>query len=129
MKKTKSVKKKIIKYVIISFILTLFFTMLTTNYSLASFKGFSTSGSVSDSGKLNSIVSQILGIIQFFGLSIAVIMIISVGISYFTKSHNPSEKAEVHKRLQTVLLGAVFVIGATGIVKLIQNLVLSNIIN
>ena len=121
----KETKKLLIKLMFLTSMLIFILTFTNTSFALgAKLKGLGPSGtssSAEDYG-IKSKLSSILGLIQFIGIAVAVGMTIWLGILYFITSSNPANKAETNKKAQSIFLGIVLVLGATGILTLIQNL-------
>ena len=67
------------------------------------------------------LVSNILGLIQFVGVAIALGMLIVIGIQYVTASS--SKKGEIKDTAINYLFGAVCIFAAAGILEGVKNLV------
>lgn len=78
-----------------------------------------TGGSLVD--KTYSISGIILGVIQAVGMSIAVIILVWLGIKYIMAS--PDGKAEIKKQAFGYILGAVLLFGASWLVPLLKNVI------
>ena len=78
-----------------------------------------------DNGKVNSIGGQIVAIMQAVGVTIAIIMLISIAIKYMTSS--PNDKAEVKKHLVPYAVGALFIFAAVAIIGLLKNFFMNSI--
>ena len=75
-----------------------------------------------DAGKQNSgLISNILGLIQFVGVAIALGMLIVIGIQYVTASS--TKKGEIKDTAINYLFGAVCIFAAAGILQGIKGLV------
>lgn len=75
-----------------------------------------------DAGKSNSkLVGNILGLIQFIGVAIALGMLIVIGIQYVTASS--TKKGEIKDTAINYLFGAVCIFAAVGILGGIKSLV------
>ena len=75
-----------------------------------------------NSGKQNSgLISNILGLIQFVGVAIALGMLIVIGIQYVTASS--TKKGEIKDTAINYLFGAVCIFAAAGILQGIKGLV------
>ena len=72
-------------------------------------------------GKAIGIANNIIGIIQFIGIAIALGMLIIIGIKYITAE--PSEKANIKDQSLIYLFGAVLIFAATGILQAVKGLV------
>lgn len=110
-------KKNIIKMTI-----ALFFVLLVVaNFALAN-SGIKvpTIKQVS-SGKADSVVAQILGILQFAAVAIALAMLLVIGIKYITAS--PEGKADIKGTAIAYLIGAVCIFAAVGILNGIKDIV------
>lgn len=71
--------------------------------------------------KNSGLVSNILGLIQFVGVAIALGMLIVIGIQYVTASS--SKKGEIKDTAINYLFGAVCIFAAAGILEGVKNLV------
>ena len=64
------------------------------------------------------IIGQILSIVQVIGVSVAVVMLIVLGIKYMSSA--PNDRAEIKKHAVVYVVGAVVLFAASGIVGLIR---------
>lgn len=71
--------------------------------------------------KAKGIANNIIGIIQFVAVAIALGMLIIIGIKYITAE--PSEKANIKDQSLVYLFGAVLIFAATGILEAVKGLV------
>lgn len=71
--------------------------------------------------KVYSISGVILGIVQAIGMSIAVIILVWLGVKYIMAS--PDGKAEIKKQAFGYILGAVLLFGASWLVPLLKNVI------
>lgn len=118
---SKKSKKIIIKLI---FITILFSFMLSSflSISIANPTGGIEPGEITgDLTKVQDLVNKVLGVLVFFGIFLSVLMIIVLGINYFTAAHNPEEKSKVNQRMQSIALGTLLIIGSTSILTLIYN--------
>ncbi len=67
---------------------------------------------------LKTAASNIIGIAQFVGIAVAVIMLIVYGIRYFTAA--PDKQAELKKAVWGYLIGAVCIFGAVTILQFVK---------
>jgi len=72
-------------------------------------------------GKAESLVGQILGILQFVAVAIALAMLLVIGIKYITAS--PEGKADIKGTAIAYLIGAVCIFAAVGILNGIKDIV------
>ena len=79
-------------------------------------KGSSTSAATSTGNFLNGV----LGIVQVVAVTIAVIMLIILGIKYVSAS--PSEKADIKQGAMIYVVGAILLFGSAGILQIIKGL-------
>ena len=98
------------------------FTLISTNTSFAT-QGIGPDFNIDnpgeigeDSAKTLQLVLKIIEGLQWFGMALAVIMLIWLGAEYFMKSHDPSKKAELNNRLSSIFIGFLLIIGALFIV-------------
>lgn len=78
-----------------------------------------TGGSLVD--KTQSMAGIILGVIQAVGMSIAVIILVWLGIKYIMAS--PDGKAEIKKQAFGYILGSVLLFGASWLVPLLKGVI------
>lgn len=68
--------------------------------------------------KTNTVMNQILGVVQIVAIGVAVIMLIILAIKYISAA--PGEKADIKKGAMIYVVGAVLLFGATGILEIIK---------
>ena len=71
-------------------------------------------------GQWTSLVSKVLGIVQFIGYGVAIITLTIVGIKYIVGS--PADKAEYKKSLVPYVVGAVILFAASAIVTVFHSM-------
>jgi len=69
--------------------------------------------------KVNKIVQTIVVVARIIAVSLAVGMLIVLGMKYMTAA--PSEKADIKKSAVVYVLGATLLFGATGVLTIIAN--------
>ena len=69
--------------------------------------------------KTRLIIGRIISIVQVFGIFIAVVMLMSLGIKYMYAS--PGEKAQIKQGLTVYVIGAVVMFGSAVILGIIKN--------
>lgn len=74
-------------------------------------------------GQATTLANNIIGIIQFVGIAVALGMLIIIGIKYITAE--PSEKANIKDQSLVYLFGAILIFAATGILQAIKALVIN----
>ena len=110
-------KKNIIKMGI-----ALFFVLLVVaNFALASSGIKVPTIKQVQGGKAESLVGQILGLLQFVAVAIALAMLLVIGIKYITAS--PEGKADIKGTAIAYLIGAVCIFAAVGILNGIKDIV------
>lgn len=77
-----------------------------------------TASNTDTAAKVNTLMGQILGIVQVIAIGVAVIMLIVLAIKYISAA--PSEKADIKKGMITYVVGAVLLFGATAILQFIK---------
>ena len=78
-------------------------------------------GATSETGaKVSTAGNTIIGIIQIVGVSVAVIMLIFLGVKYVSAA--PGEKADVKKSALVYVIGAAFILAATAILGLVKTI-------
>lgn len=75
----------------------------------------------SDYDALYGISNRVLGVTQVIGVATATIMLILVAIKYFTSS--ASEKATIKESIIGYVIGAIILFGVSGILALIEKMV------
>jgi len=101
--------------------IALFFVLLVVaNFALANSVTIPTIKQV-QGGKAESLVGQILGILQFAAVAIALAMLLVIGIKYITAS--PEGKADIKGTAIAYLIGAVCIFAAVGILNGIKDIV------
>lgn len=69
--------------------------------------------------KISTTINNVIGLIQFTGTGISVIVVTMLGIKYILAS--PSEKADVKKQIAPILIGCVLLFGAVNLVAIIAD--------
>lgn len=72
-------------------------------------------------GDMQSLAGKAIGIAQFIGIGIAVVMLIFYGVRYFTA--DPAKQGDLKKALWGYLIGAVCIFGAVIILEFIKGTV------
>lgn len=73
-----------------------------------------------DAGKIKSIGNKIIGVVQFIGTFVSVIVLIVIGIKYMLGS--VEEKAEYKKTMMPYIIGAILVFGITNLLGIISTI-------
>ncbi len=110
-------KKNIIKMGIALF----FVLLIVANFALASSGITIPPIKQVQGGKAESLVGQILGLLQFAAVAIALAMLLVIGIKYITAS--PEGKADIKGTAIAYLIGAVCIFSAVGILNGIKDIV------
>ena len=71
------------------------------------------------STEVRTIIGRIISMVQIFGMFIAVVMLMSLGIKYMYAS--PGEKAQIKQGLTVYVIGAVVMFGSAVILEIIKN--------
>lgn len=79
---------------------------------------FKAGSAPSNANDINKIVRNVLTIMRYVGIAIAVIMAMYLGISYITKS--PEGKADIKKQLPVYVGGMILLLSATAVVAFIE---------
>lgn len=90
------------------------FALASTNINIPTIKPVT-------GGKAESLVGQILGVLQFGAVAIALAMLLIIGIKYITAS--PEGKADIKGTAIAYLIGAVCIFAAVGILNGIKDIV------
>ena len=69
-------------------------------------------------GRIAAPINEIIGILQILGVSIAVIILMALGVKFMAAS--PSERASIKTHATTYLIGATLFFGFSGILTLIK---------
>lgn len=111
---------KIMKILSLTVILLMVFTAISPVFAEDLLNPNSIEAKTSDtSNKANTMIGQILGIVQVVAIGIAVIMLIILGVKYLAAA--PAEKADIKKGMMIYVVGAILLFGASGILQLIKN--------
>jgi hypothetical protein len=81
-----------------------------------------TSDMATDGNGIRNTINNVIGLIQFAGTGISVIVVTMLGIKYILAS--PSEKADVKKQIAPILIGCVLLFGAVNLVAIIADFTL-----
>ena len=107
---TKKISKIIFALLAVMLIFSLLAPVFATDYTSPDQLG----GKSSDLGdKVNTISGKVIGVVQVVGTTIAVIMLIMLGVKYVMAA--PDEKAEIKKSALIYVVAAIFIFGATNI--------------
>lgn len=111
--------KKIIVFLII--LISIISISIISNASyLGNFTGNPSSTAANRVGKITGVA---LNVIQVIGMSVAVIMLLVLGIKYLVAS--AADRAEIKKHAVVYVVGAVLMFGAGAIVGIIKNVALT----
>lgn len=120
-KKINKIIYKLVKICVCLFLLYVC-SKTTLQYNVYASSPFDpSSGQIANEAGLTKIFSTILGLIQYVGIIIAVIVLILTGVKYFTTP--PSKRAEISKQFITYIIAAFLLFGASAILALIKNIV------
>lgn len=117
------------KCILIILILLLIISVMCVNkvYAISEIKAAMT-GVGDPSAEVNSdtakLINTVIGLIQFVGTGISLIVISILGIKYLIAS--PSEKADVKKNIMPIIIGCVLLFAAVHIVGIIENFTSAN---
>lgn len=120
--------KKILKYLLIIFVLSIVFINIVQNNSFAGFVDnwedpISNVKVDGDTGKTaTGIMGTALYIVELLAIGIATIMLVVLGIKYMVSSAN--DRAEIKKHATIYVVGAIIIFGASGIVAIIRKFAL-----
>lgn len=115
--------KKIVllKILIISLLLLSLFCSVTFSFDVKQeFTGEIASDATAAKDSVQDVLVTALTAVRIAGMAIAMIMIIIVGIKIMTAA--PSERANVKQYTVNYLIGAFILLGASGILKIVQDL-------
>ena len=73
--------------------------------------------------ELSNAASNIIGIVQFVGIAVAVIMLIWYGVRYFTAA--PEKQGDLKGLVWGYLIGAICIFGAVIILQFVKNTILN----
>ena len=118
-------KKKIFWGMLLVFFLIIIFALGNPSFA-ATGKGLvnqfnGTTGASTDTSIVRKIVGPILNIIRTVGIGLAVIVLTYLGIQYMYAS--PDKKADIKNKMIIFTLGVVVIVGASGILSLVQSFV------
>ncbi len=119
-------KKKIFKIAIVMIILLLIGVFMSSssfgwNMNLNEFEKANAGRA---GNKVTNIMGALINIVSTVGAGVAIIMLIVLGIKY---TGGPESKADAKKDLAGYIIGAVILFGVSGLLKLLQMFVDSNI--
>ncbi len=120
MKKEKKVLLLKLILIIVNFLI-ITFLVLNTNTVMADDK-YQGIGPGEGSGSILEVsnkVVTVIGIMQAVGILLSIVMIMILGINYFTASHTPEGKAKADQRMQSIILGTILIGSATLIISTI----------
>lgn len=113
-------KKIFITTLIIMFILSLFSVAFAEELPIINaMAGTSNPTTPNTSSGIPKVINTIIGIIQYVGTGISLIVVTILGIKYVMAS--PQDKAEVKKQITPILIGCILLFGATNIAVIIEN--------
>ncbi len=130
MKKSKTILKIIFIILILFSIGVLFSNSILAWDMEKQLNGFEkvkigTSGHDHVGNTVTNVVGAIINLVSTIGAGIAIIMLVVLGIQYITSGSQ--EKANVKKDLNAYVIGAVILFGVSGILKLLQIFIDSNL--
>ena len=116
-------KKILVKLICILLIVACIFAITngvdaTSEIIKNKFKG--NSGS-EGSESVKQILSAILSVVRTVGAAIAVIMLMSIGAKYIVAS--AGDRADIKKYAINYVIGAIILLGATGVLSVVQNII------
>lgn len=116
-------KKSLIKLSIIILMTILLITaFINVNYAGSKvtdlFKGEVTGNETKTLDTTRSILGIVLNSVRNIGLAVAIIILTVIGIKFMIAS--PSERANIKQYSMNYVIGAFFLIGAAGIIKIVQ---------
>ena len=107
--------KKVIGFFII--LISIISISIISNASyLENFTGDATSEPATRAG---DILSASLDIIQIVGVTVAIVMLMTLGIKYMVAS--AADRAEIKKHAIVYFVGAIIMFGAAGLVEIVKN--------
>jgi len=77
--------------------------------------------------KVTEVRGKAIGIMQAIGASVAIIMLITVGIKYLTSA--PEDRAQIKSHLVVYVVGALLIFGASTLLGIVYKFIGSNINN
>ena len=112
---------------VISILLTILICMVATVSYAANISAVTgNSGWISDGGigtTVDEVRGKVISIIQVIGATIAVVMLIALGVKYMAST--PDDRAEIKKHMVPYLVGVVFIFAATGLLGIIRTLIVA----
>jgi len=107
-------KKILLSLLIIFSIISICTLSMCTSIDLNTYTGAPSNAA----DKIEAKANQIIGIVQIIATTIAVIMLIWLGVKYVSAA--PSEKADIKKSSIIYVVGATLLFATTGILQLIK---------
>lgn len=103
-------------------IVMMYLIVTVTNFSVAAFKvteQFNGDLGSTNVAPIKTTIGTVLDVVRFVGIGIALIILIYIGIKIMLAA--PSERANIKQYAINYLIGAGILIGASGILTIIQN--------
>lgn len=111
------------KKIILCFIITMLFGVLLVQTTFATEvigvmgdmgKNTLNTGNI---GKIGSIINTAIGVIQYTGTGLAVIMVTILGIKYLIAA--PNDKADVKKQIMPLVIGCIILFASVNLVQIV----------
>ena len=120
----KNIKKRIVNILKVLIILEIIFLLMNfmsygSTYKMIDPETYNP-GNPTGGDKIFDIGNAIIGIIQFIGSGVSIIVLIIIGIQYMLGS--VEERAEYKEKMQPYIIGAIMLFGITNILAVISNL-------
>lgn len=120
-------KNKILKITLIILMIASIFLISNASYGwtpdFSPYENDAAGGNASNA--VTSIMGAAVNIVSIVAAGVAIIILIVIGITYLTKS--PEGKADAKKSLTSYVIGAVLMFAASGILRIIQMFIDSNV--
>lgn len=121
-------KNKIKKFCIIICIMMLIITIFSNGImaadTLEKFSG-NPEGGLTGGEKVQKIMASVLEVVRIVGAGIATFIILVIGIKYVIAS--AGERADIKKYATTYVVGAIVLFGASGILGILQEIILDSL--
>ena len=103
--------------------------MLNCNNGQVTFKqvdiGRIQTGPINPDSGMNTMISKIFGVVQYFCIAAAVIIVITSGVKYMASA--PEQKAEIKKQAIALVIGAAIIFSISTILRIIANVTRTSI--
>lgn len=118
--------KVLIKVILILLIVMFVFSFITSvnatgNADIVKQSFGGSDGNIEGSKPITQILSAILGVVRTVGAAVAILVLMTIGAKYIIAS--AGDRADIKKYAINYIIGAIILLGATGILSVVKNFV------